>query len=219
MLHFMNRKLFSRLIALSGISGVVILITSFIINSGPPPNPTLGEFIAFGKAHYDSIMLGAWAQAVSPPLIVIFALGVVYLSGDSQKFPGILTFFGAIILIIVSMIEITFYFSAVTGTPSTTGIISMELISAVQRLYSIIAAPMFFFTFSWVIKKGLVLPPVLGYIGFVLGSFFFVLGIIQLFYPIQYIVDYFSIAQGFWWLAGSIVLLIKSGKLSKSELI
>jgi hypothetical protein len=215
----MGKKLFARMISVSGIAGVVILITSFMINPGPGSNPTLDEFIAFGKAHYEAIMIGAWTQAISPPLIVIFALGVVYLSGVSQRFSGILTFFAAITLIIVSMVEITFYFSAVTGTPSTTGMISMELISSVQRLYSIIAAPFLFLTFSFIIIRGSVLPHLLGYIGLFLGGGFFILGIFRLFYPIQYIVNYLSMAQGFWWLATSIVLFVNAGKIGKTDVI
>lgn len=214
----MNRKQFCILTALSGIVGVIMLITSFIINPGPPPHPTMAQFIDFGKHYRNSILLGAWLQAVSPPLIVIFALAVVHLAGAASKFSGWITFFGGIVLVIVSMIEITFYFSAINGNPSTIGYSSLDLIGAVQHLYSIIAAPLFFFSLSVVILGSNIIPHIFGVVGIVIGSAFVILGLLALFFPIQYLIDYLSITQGFWWLFAAISLLFRSGKLASTEI-
>jgi hypothetical protein len=194
-----------------------MLITSFIINPGPPPNPTIAQFIEFGNHYRNSILMGAWLQAVSPPLIVVFALAIVHLAGAASKFSGWLTFFGGIILVIVSMIEITFYFSAINGNPLTSGFISLDFIGAVQHLYSIIAAPMFFFTLSVVILGSRILPHVFGYVGLFLGSTFAVLGLLALFNPLQNIINYVSITQGFWWLFATVTLLIRASKISGQE--
>ena len=210
----MKKKLFCILTALSGLLGVVMLITSFIINPGPPPNPTLAQFIEFGRHHHNSIVFGAWLQAVSAPMIVLFAIAIVHLAGAATKFSGWATFFGGIILVMVSFIEITFYFSAVNGNPATLGYISLDLISAVQHLYSIIAAPMLFFTLSSVILGSRVLPHVFGYVGLVLGSAFAILGIAALFNPLQYLIDYLSMIQGFWWLSASVALLLRAGTVA-----
>ena len=56
-----------------------------------------------------------------------------------------MTFFGATILMTVSLIEITFYISALHADPAVMPYISLVLISAVQHLYFIIAAPSLFF--------------------------------------------------------------------------
>lgn len=200
--------------ALSGILGVVMLITSFVINPGPPPNPTLAQFIEFGNQHRDSIIWGGWLQAVSAPMIVIFAIGIVHLAGAETRFSGWMTFFGGVILVTVSLIEITFYFSAINGNPATTGLVSLDLIHAVQHLFSIIAAPMLFFSLSYLILTSKVLPHLFGYTGIFLGLAFAILGVAALFNPWQYLIDYLSMIQGFWWLCGSCTLLIRSDKFS-----
>jgi hypothetical protein len=208
----MTQKLFCILAAVSGILGVAMLITSFVINPGPPPNPTVAQFIEFGNQHRDSIIWGGWLQAVSAPMIVIFAIAVVHLAGASTKFSGWVTFFGGVILVTVSLIEITFYFSAINGNPTTTGLISLDLIHAVQHLFSIIAAPMLFFSLSYVILTSKVLPHLFGYTGFFLGFAFAILGVAALFNPWQYLIDYLSMIQGFWWLCASLILLIRANK-------
>lgn len=203
-----------RSFGICGLLGVLVLILSFVINPGPGPHPTLDELIRFKEAHYTSSIVGAWMQAISPPLIVTFAVGLIFLSGNHNRPAGWLAFMGGLILLIVSMIEVTFYFSALTGDPATTAMISMDLISAVQRLYSIIAAPFFFFTLSFVLIRSTVLPVIMAYIGLVLGSCFFILGIFQLLYPIQNIVDVLAMIQGFWWLAASVLLIARAARIT-----
>ena len=194
-----------------------MLITSFIINPGPPPNPTLAQFIEFGKQYHNSIVIGAWLQAISPPLIVLFAFAIVHLAGAATKFSGWMTFLGGVILVMVSLIEITFYFNAVYGNPATSGFISLDFISAVQHLYSIIAAPMLFFTLSFVILHSKVLPHIFGYTGLALGLAFAILGVGALFSPLQYVINYLSMIQGFWWLIASATLLLNAGKISLQD--
>src|ERR1700687_2433009 len=105
----MRTEVFCRVSALSGIIGVVLLITSFVINPGPGPNPTAAQLTIFISQHYTSVLLGAWLQAVSPALIVVFALAVVHLAGATSRFEGQITQVGTVILVMVSLIEVTFY--------------------------------------------------------------------------------------------------------------
>jgi hypothetical protein len=72
------------LTALCGLLGVVMLIPSFIINPGPPANSTVAQLIAFGNQYHDSILIGAWLQAVSPFLIILFALALVHQAGAKR---------------------------------------------------------------------------------------------------------------------------------------
>src|SRR5947209_9828463 len=92
---------------LCGILGVVMLITSFFINPGPPPNPTLPQLIAFGNQYHDSILIGAWLQTVSPALIVLFALAIVFLAAATKRLAGWMTLFGGTILFMVRSEEHT----------------------------------------------------------------------------------------------------------------
>lgn len=203
-----------RLIGLCGLIGVIILITSFIINPGPGANPTLNQLIQFKKNYFTTTIIGSWMQAISPPLIVSFASGLIYISRKNGHLIGTLTFLGGIILLMISMIEVTFYFSTLTGTSETTGMISMQLISSVQRLYSIIAAPFLFITLSTLLFQSKILPKFIVLSGFILGSVFFILGIIQLFLPIQNTIDVLSMIQGIWWLVSALLIIIRSERLA-----
>ena len=210
----MSTRLFRILTSLCAIVGVVMLITSFAINPGPPPNPTAAQLIAFSNQYHNFILIGAWLQAISPALIVLFAFAIVHLAGAAARLMGWMTLFGATVLMTVSLVEIVFYLSAVNGTTATTGLISLDLIAAVQHLYSMVAAPALFFPLAIVILNSRVLPHVFGYVALVIGAAFAILGVADLFSPLQNVVNVLSIAQGFWWLSAAITLLVRTGKAS-----
>lgn len=209
----MSIRLFRILTALCGILGVIMLIPSFIINPGPPPNPTVAQLIAFGNQYHNSILIGAWLQAVSPFLIILFAIAIVHLAGATTRLMGWMTMFGGSILVMTSLVEVTFYLSAVNGNPATTGLISLDLISAVQHVFSMVAAPALFLPLGAVILDSRVLPHAFGYLAFVLAGIFAILGIVALFSPIQSVVNILASVQGLWWLIAAITLLVSTGKI------
>jgi hypothetical protein len=209
----MSIRLFRILTALCGILGVIMLIPSFIINPGPPPNPTVAQLIAFGNQYHNSILIGAWLQAVSPFLIILFAIAIVHLAGAATRLMGWMTMFGGSILVMTSLVEVTFYLSAVNGNPATTGLISLDLISAVQHVFSMVAAPAVFLPLGAVILGSRVLPHVFGYLAFVLAGIFAILGIVALFSSIQSVVNILASVQGLWWLTAAITLLVSTGKI------
>ncbi|HZO71554.1 MAG TPA: DUF4386 family protein [Ktedonobacteraceae bacterium] len=211
----MSIRLFRTLIALSGIVGVIMLVTSFAINPGPPPGTSFAQLLAFGSKYGTAIRLGAWLQAVAPCLIVLFAFGVVHLAGATNRLAGWMTLFGGVVLTMVSLVEVAFYLSAINGDPARTLLISLDLIHAVQNEYSMVAAPLLFLPLGWIIVNSRVLPRPLGYLAFVLGGLFVVLGLPVLFVPsIQTVVNILSIIQGVWWLAAAVTLLVLTGKTS-----
>ncbi len=182
----MSTKLFPLLSALSGIVGVIMLITSFSINPGPPSNATSAQLIAFGNQYYTSILWGAWLQAVGPLLIVLFAFAIVFLADATTRLAGWMTLFGGTTLMAVSLIEITFYMSALNTTPindnpAAMGLISLALIHSVQHLYFIVGAPALFIPLGVVILGSRLLPRVLGYLAIVLGAAFAIAGVVYLF--------------------------------------
>ena len=215
----MSIRLFRILIALCGILGVIMLIPSFIINPGPPPNPTITQLIAFGNQYHNSILIGAWLQAVSPFLIILFAIAIVHLAGATTRLMGWMTMFGGSILVMTSLVEVTFYLSAVNGNPATTGLISLDLISAVQHVFSMVAAPAVFLPLGAVILGSRVLPHAFGYLAFVLAGIFAILGIVALFSPIQSVVNILASIQGLWWLTAAIMLLVSTGKVYNTALM
>ena len=203
---------------LSGAVGVVLIGLSFAINTGPPANPTTAELIKFGQDNYVRILWGAWLQAVGPVLIVLFAFSLVHLAGATQRLRGWMTFFGATILMTVSLIEITFYISALHADPAVMPYISLVLISAVQHLYFIVAAPSLFFPLGIVLLGSTVLPRPFGYLALVLAGVFGVLGaafMLRLILP-NYVTAFAGV-QALWWFAAAIALIARRETLSKSE--
>ena len=203
---------------LAGAIGVVLLGLSFAINSGPPPNPTSAELIKFGQDNYARILWGAWLQAVGPVLIVFFAFALVYLAGAMQGLSGWMTFFGATILMTVSLVEVTFYISALHTDPSTMPYISLVFISAVQHLYFIVAAPGLFLPLGFVLLRSAVLPRIFGYLALALAATFAALGaayMLRLTLPA--FVTGFAGVQALWWLAASMALIMRSGTVAARQ--
>jgi hypothetical protein len=213
-----STRLFCILSGLSGVAGVVLIMLSFTINGGPPPGATGAELVKFGQQNYSSILWGAWLQAVGPVLIVLFAFALVHLAGATHRLAGWMTFFGATILMAVSLIEVTFYISALSPNPEIMPSISLRLISAVQHLYFIVAAPSLFLPLGIVLVTSRILPRLFGYLALLLATVFEVLGgVFLLDLTLPAAVTAFAGVQALWWLAAAITLIVRGGKM-KSKL-
>jgi hypothetical protein len=213
---FTSRRKFCVLSGLSGITGVVLLIVSFTINSGPPPGATGSELVRFGQQYYAAVLWGAWLQAVGPVLIVLFAFALVQLAGATLRLAGWMTFFGATALMTVSLIEITYYISALFPDPEIMPAVSLRVIFAAQHLYFIVAAPALFLPLGIVLLSSHILPRVFGYLALVLAATFASLGagfMLRLTLPGS--VTAFAGVQALWWLAAAITLVARSGKVSQ----
>jgi hypothetical protein len=205
---------FCILSGLSGIAGVILILVSFNINPGPPAGATSTELVKFGQQYYASVLWGAWLQAVGPVLIILFAFSLVHLAGAAHRLAGWMTFFGATILMTVSLIEITFYISALHTDPAMLPAISLALISAVQHLYFIVAAPTLFLPLGIVLLSSPILPRLFGYLALVLAIAFATLGVaflLNLTLPAG--VTAFAGVQAIWWLAAALTLVVRSGRL------
>ncbi len=210
-----RRQLFCILTGIGGILGVVMLIISFNINAGPPPGATVDQLITFGRQNYNSILWGAWLQAVAPVFIILFAFALVHLADGAKTLAGWMTFFGAVSLMIVSLIEITFYIAVMFKSPPDGILISMNIIYAVQHLYFIVAAPTLFISLGTVLLNSSVLPRIFGYLAVLLGLAFAGLGVaflLTLVLPVW--VTACAGIQAIWWLAASISLIKRSGKIA-----
>jgi len=215
-----SQRSFCILSGLSGVAGVVLLILSFVINEGPPPDPSSAELVKFGQQHFASILWGAWMQAVGPVLIVLFAFALVHLAGATQRLAGWMTFFGATVLMTVSLIEITFYISALNPDPAIMPSISLRLIYAVQHLYFIAAAPSLFLPLGIVLLNSRILPRLFGHLALALAAAFAALGVtflLRLTLPGP--VTAFAGVQALWWLAAAITLVVRSGRIPNSPIL
>lgn len=212
-----STRTFCILSGLSGIAGVALISVSFIINPGPPPGATSTELIKFGQRYYASILWGAWLQAVGPVLIVLFAFSLVLLAGATQRLSGWMTFFGSATLMMVSLIEITFYISALHDDPPMMPFISLKVISAVQHLYFIVAAPALFLPLGIVLASSLILPRLFAYLALALASAFAMLGVIFLLtLTLPAGVTAFAGVQALWWLAAAVTLIARRKTIEDS---
>jgi len=211
--HSMPRRLFSILSGLSGITGVILLGVSFATAVGPPPDATRAELVKFGQQHYTAVLWGAWLQAVGPVFIVLFAFALVHLAGATLRLAGWMTLFGATVLMTVSLIEITYYISALFPDPELMTSISLRVIYAVQHLYFIVAAPALFLPLGVVLVNSRILPRLFGCLALLLGAAFAGMGVaflLTLMLPAK--VTAFAGVQALWWLAAAITLILRSGK-------
>ena len=105
--------------AVSGLAGTCMIGISFAINPGPPAGASGAQLTAFGQQHHDTILWGAWLQAVGPVFIVVFAFTIVVLAGATARLAGWMTLFGTATLMTVSLIEITGYIGTLHTSPAT----------------------------------------------------------------------------------------------------
>ena len=153
-------------------------------------------------------------QAVGPALIVLFALSLVHLAGAAQRLAGWMALFGASTLMTVSLIEITFYIGALHSDPPVMPMASLSIISAVQHLYFIVAAPALFFPLGLVLVGSPILPRVFGYAALLLAVAFSTLGaayMLTLTLPAR--VTALGSIQAVWWLSAAIAIIVWGGRL------
>ena len=93
---------------------------------------------------------------------------------------------------------------------------SLKVISAVQHLYFIVAAPALFLPLGIVLITSRILPRFFGYLALLLATTFAVLGVaflLTLMLPTA--VTAFAGVQALWWLAAAVALIARSGKTSQ----
>ena len=201
---------------ISGICGVLLLGLSFAINNGPPRGASDAQLLEFAQHNYASVLWGAWLQAVGPALIVLFAFSLVHMAGAEGRLSGWMTFFGATCLMTVSLIEITFYIGALHQHPPAMGAMSLGMISAVQHLYFVIAAPALFLPLGIILRRSDVLPKLFGYLAIALAILFFSFGVIyMLTLTLPDPVTALAAVQALWWLAAAVTLILRSHQYVK----
>src|SRR6516164_10178329 len=179
----MTTQRFRLLAALCGMLGPVTLVGSFFINPAPPADASVAELAEFAHRHHNTIVLGGWLQGMGSLLIVIFALALVHLAGATQWFSGWMTLLAGATILMVSLVEITFYLGAVQGAASgdeASGLASDNLRKAVQHVFLI--APALLLPLGVVLARSCLLPLSFAYSGLALGALLQIFGLVGLFH-------------------------------------
>jgi hypothetical protein len=183
-----------------------------MINPSPPASLTAAQLVDWAVQHHTTIVLGSWLQGIGSLLTVLFALALVHLAGATHRFAGWATLLAGSAILLVSLVEITFYLTAaeaaVTGD-MVTGTIANALIKSVQHVFLI--APALLLPVGVVLLNSRVLPRAFAYLALALGATLQTLGLIGLFGALQPVVDTLLIVQGVWFLTAA-VALITSGE-------
>ena len=204
------------LTGVGGICGVLLLGLSFAINSGAPTGGSDTQLLEFAQHNYAQVLWGAWLQAVGPALIVLFAFSLVHMAGAEHRLAGWMTFFGTASLMTVSLIEVTFYITALHQQPPATGAMSLGVISAVQHLYFVIAAPAVFLPLGIILRGSDVLPKLFGHLAIALAILFFAFGAIyMLTLTLPDPVTALGAVQALWWLAAAVALIVRRNRYVK----
>jgi hypothetical protein len=206
----MTTQQFRLLAALCGIIGPVTLVGSFLINPAPPADASVAQLREFAHRHHSTIVLGAWLQGMGSLLIVIFALALVHLAGATNWLSGWMTLLAGATILMVSLVEITFYLGAVQGAASgdeASGLASDNLRKAVQHVFLI--APALLLPLGVVLLLSRLLPLGFAYSGLALGAVLQLLGLVGLFNGLQTVIDFVLIVQALWFVAAAIALIAR----------
>ncbi len=216
MKSIMSERSTAILSGVAGVMGVLMIIESFHINNGPPLDSPDTLFLAYATSHRLRVLWGAWLQAVGPALIIVFALSLVSLSKAFGRVSGVLTVFGAAVLMMTSLLEVTCYIGGLFTNPSELPRIANTLGYAVQHLYFSVAAPALFLPLGLMLLGSSVLPRIFAWLALLLGVSFVVLGLLyigQLVLPLG--VTSFAAVQALWWLLASFALMFRSGRIAR----
>src|SRR5262249_24785527 len=142
-----------------------------------------------------------------------FAIALVHLADATQRYAGWITLLAGAAILMVSLMEVTFYLGAVQATESgdaASALASNNLIKAVQHVFLI--APALLLPLGFVLLDSTVLPRVFAYLALALGATLQVLGFLGLFNLLQPVIDVLLIVQSLWFIAAAIALLLRANR-------
>ncbi len=205
------------LIALCGSLGTILLGLYFGVGFSVglaqlPLNTTADQVVSIGKEYRNLWFLGTWLQAIGSLLSVIFFLALVQRAGRIVSLAGLLTIVGSAVLLAVVLVEGVFTIdlaqAAVSGHP-TTSLASFDIMSVFTYVYPIVPAPVIFLALGTILLESHLLPRAFGYLAFILGIAFAVVGLIGLFTTSLLTIIVLSL-QALWVLATAIAFLVFS---------
>ena len=200
----------------AGILGVLMIGESFHLNNGPPLTSPDSTFLAYAVANRERVLWGAWLQAAGPALIIVLALTLVSLSKATSRVSGLLTIFGAGVLMTTNLMEIACYIAGLFPNPPELPRIANTFGYAVQHLYFFVAAPALFLSLGCVLLGSAVLPKLFAWLALGLGAAFVVLGLLHIDdLVLPWPVTAFAAVQALWWFFAGVVLIFRSGRIAR----
>jgi len=217
----MSARLSRILIALSGILGTLLLGLYFGVGfsiglAQLPPNVTMAQVVSVATQYHNLWFLGTWLQATGSLLSVVFFLALVHRAGGTTRLAGLLAILGSAVLLAVVLIEGVFTIglaqAAVNGHPAAS-LTSFVIMTVFTYVYPIVPAPVIFLALGTILLGSRLLPRAFGYLAFILGIAFAVVGLVGLFTTSVLTIVVLSL-QSLWVLAAAITLLVRPEPLS-----
>jgi hypothetical protein len=213
----MSPRLSHILIALSGILGTILLALYFGIGfsiglAQLPPSITLAQELRVATQYHNLWFLGTWLQATGSLLSVVFFLALVQRAGAVTRLAGLLTILGSAALLAVVLIEGVFTIglaAAAVNGQQTASLTFFVIMTVFTYLYPIVPAPVIFLALGTILLGSHLLPRVFGYLAFILGIAFAVVGLVGLFTTSLLTIIVLSL-QALWVLAAAITFLIRA---------
>jgi hypothetical protein len=209
----MSKRTARLLTALTGIVGAALLAVYFL--AAPPlpaPNASVANITSVAAEYHNTWYLGAWIQAAGSTLSLIFFLALVHLSDASAKFTGILTQFGAAVLLSVTLIEGAFTIElaqAALNGHAETSVASYDLMGVFVHIFPLAPAPLILIPLGIILYGSRLLPRALAILALALGGLYIVAGLAGLFTtPLLTLIPLGL--QGLWVLAAAITLAVSS---------
>jgi hypothetical protein len=204
------------LAGLAGILGVLMIGESFHLNNGPALTAPDSTFLAYAISNRQRVLWGAWLQAAGPALIIVLAITLVALSKATARVSGLLTLFGAGVLMTTSLMEIACYIAGLFPNPPELPRIANTFGYAIQHLYFFVAAPSLFLSLGCVLLGSTVLPKLFAWLALLLGATFLVLGLLHIDdLVLPWPVTAFAAVQALWWFLAGVVLIFRSGRIAR----
>ena len=217
----MSPRLSHILIALSGILGTILLGLYFGIGfsiglAQIPPSVTLAQELNIARQYHNLWFLGTWLQATGSLLSVVFFLALVQRAGAVTRLAGLLTILGSAALLAVVLIEGVFTLGlavAAANGQQTASLTFFVIMTVFTYLYPIVPAPVIFLALGTILLGSHLLPRAFGYLAFILGVAFAVVGLVGLFTTSILTIVVLSL-QALWVLAAGITFLFRAGMVS-----
>jgi hypothetical protein len=217
----MSPRLSHILIALSGILGTILLGLYFGIGfsiglAQLPPSVTLAQELSVATQYHNLWFLGTWLQATGSLLSVVFFLALVQRARAVTRLAGLLTILGSAALLAVVLIEGVFTIglaAAAVNEQQTASLTFFVIMTVFTYLYPIVPAPVIFLALGTILLGSHLLPRVFGYLAFILGIAFAVVGLVGLFTTSLLTIVVLSL-QALWVLAAAITFLFRIGMAS-----
>jgi NADH:ubiquinone oxidoreductase subunit K len=181
------QRRFRLLAALCGIAGVVALAAYFVL---PPPTPAanapMADVIRVAGVSRDLFFLFAWLQAVGSLLSALFILSLVFLSGATTRFAGMVAQVGAAVLLALALIEgaLTIDVAAATGNGHPdAALTSYDQMGQFVHIFPLAPAPLIFVALGAALRGSTLLPQAFAWLALALGAAFAIVGSLGIFDP------------------------------------